>query len=238
MYEWLVFAVIFDIIWLVLYVLKPHLRRQMLWVGALTALTGLLEPIFVPRYWTPPSLFNLAATTHFDIESIIFSFGRGGIGSVLYEAALKMQHRKMMPAELRRERRWFHLLSLSVMPIVFGVLFFFTGLNPIYCVSAALFLGALAAVACRPDLAWNTALGGLLFVGLYFIVFFLVTQVYPDFVSSWNLAALSGILVLGVPLEELMYASAFGMLWSGVYEHIRHYSLIEVEGKVSDPLVT
>jgi hypothetical protein len=75
MFEWLVFAFIFDAVWLVLYVSKPHLRHQMLWVSVLTALTGLLEPIFVPRYWTPPSLFNLAATTHFDVESLVFSFG-------------------------------------------------------------------------------------------------------------------------------------------------------------------
>jgi hypothetical protein len=141
----------------------------------------------------------------------------------------------MIPAEVRREHGWLHLFSLSVMPTVFGLLFFFTGLNPIYCVSAALFLGAVAAVACRPDLAWNTVLGGAMFMGLYFLVFFSVTLVYPDFVSAWNLPALSGILVFGVPLEELLFASTFGMMWSGVYEHVRHYSLTEVEKQVTAP---
>jgi hypothetical protein len=49
---------------------------------------GLTEPLFVPRYWDPPSLFNLAATTGFDIESLIFCFAIGGIGAVLYDKHL------------------------------------------------------------------------------------------------------------------------------------------------------
>ncbi len=45
-----------------------------------TALLGLTEPIYVPRYWTPPSLFELAQRTGFDIESLIFAFAIRGIG--------------------------------------------------------------------------------------------------------------------------------------------------------------
>ena len=225
MYEWLIFALIWDAVWLALYVSKPHLRRKMLWVSAFTALTGLTQPIFVPRYWTPPSLFNMAATSHFDVESLIFSWGVGGIGSAIYEAVLNVRHRKMDASDLRRESWGMHLFSLSIMPVVVLLWLLFTGIHPIYCVSIGLFLGAIAAVACRPDLAGKTLLGGLLFMGMYFVLFFLVILVFPSFIKAWNLQALSGILVLGVPLEELMYASAFGMMWSGVYEHIRHYSL-------------
>ena len=225
MFEWLAFALAMNIVWIILYTLKPHLRRKMLWVSFFTALTGLTQPIFVPSYWNPPSLFNLASTTHFDIESLIFSWGAGGTGTVLYEALLDMRHRKMADPELRRERRGLHIFSLSVMPIVFGVGFFLVGLNPIYAVTAALALGAAAAVACRPDLLRNTLIGGLLFLSLYFATFFIFIQIFPSFIQAWNLTALTGVLVLGVPLEELMYAFTFGMMWSGVYEHIRHYAL-------------
>ena len=225
MLEWLAFALVWDAVWLAVYVSKPHLRRQMLWVSLFTSFTGLAEPIFVPRYWNPPSLFNLASTTHFDIESLVFSWGTGGIGSVLYEVALNAGQRKLAPKEKQQERRWLHLFSLAVMPAVFGLLFFLTGLNPIYCVSIALFSGALAAVMCRPDLGWNTLLGGFLFMGLYFVLFFFIILLFPSFIGSRNLSALSGVLVLGVPLEELTFAFTFGMMWAGVYEHVRHYAL-------------
>jgi len=48
------------------------------WRSWLTALFGLTEPRFVPEYWNPPSLFDLAQCTGFDIESLIFCFGIGG----------------------------------------------------------------------------------------------------------------------------------------------------------------
>jgi hypothetical protein len=32
----------------------------------------LTEPLFVPDYWNPPSLFDLARRSGFDIESVIF----------------------------------------------------------------------------------------------------------------------------------------------------------------------
>jgi hypothetical protein len=86
-----------------------------------------------------------------------------------------------------------------------------------------LFVAAIAAVACRPDLGRNTLLGGLLFLGMYFVMFSLMIFVAPSFINAWNLAELSGMFVLKVPIEELMYAFAFGMMWSGVYEHIKHY---------------
>ncbi len=224
MYEWLTFALIWIALWLLIYFERPQLRRQMLWVSVFSALTGLTEPLYVPKYWTPDTLFNLAETTHFDLESIIFSFGVAGVASVLYDTALNARHRKMNLTE-RKERRWLHLASLASGPVVFLLLFLFTSLNPIYSLSAGLFAGAVAAVICRPDLLKHTLLGGVLFAVLYFVFFGFVNSMFPTFLDSWNLTALSGILVLRVPLEEIMYSFAFGMMWSGVYEHIKHYAL-------------
>lgn len=40
-------------------------------------LLGFTEPLFVPAYWNPPTLFDLAQRTGFDIESLIFTFAIG-----------------------------------------------------------------------------------------------------------------------------------------------------------------
>jgi hypothetical protein len=37
--------------------------------------------------------------------------------------------------------------------------------------------------------------------------------------EQWNLDALSGVFVLYMPLEEILFALAFGLYWSRVYEH-------------------
>jgi hypothetical protein len=81
-YVWLAWSSGFLLPWLALYVTNPSFRPVMWRVSLVTAAFGLTEPIFVPEYWNPPSLFELAQRTGFDIESLIFSFAIGGIGAV------------------------------------------------------------------------------------------------------------------------------------------------------------
>ena len=82
---WLLWASAFLIPWTLLYAFADADRRRVIWrTSLITSLFGLTEPIFVPQYWNPPSLFDLAARTGFDIESLIFSFAIGGIGASAY----------------------------------------------------------------------------------------------------------------------------------------------------------
>lgn len=76
-YVWLVWSLAFLVPWGAMYAVFPERRRAMLWSSSLTALLGLTEPLFVPVYWNPPSLFDLAQRTGFDIESLIYGFGIG-----------------------------------------------------------------------------------------------------------------------------------------------------------------
>ncbi len=220
--EWLVFSLMLLAIWLVVFLFSGKFKKEMLLVSFLTMPFGLTEPLFVPAYWNPPSLLNLAATTGFDIESLIFSFAIGGIGSIIYDIFFGVRHRRMKEKDCRRHR--LHLLALLSPFVVFIVLWIFTELNPIYSASIAMFVGGISAVLCRPDLIKKTFFGGIMFMMLYLVFFLLFNLAYPSAVGQfWNLPAISGLLILGVPLEELMFAFSFGLLWSGVYEHIGRY---------------
>ena len=85
----------------------------------------------------------------------------------------------------------------------------------------ALFIGGAATLYCRPDLKAKVWIGGLLFLALYFVYFGSLLLVFPDYVDAyWDLSALSGIKIVGIPLEELLFAFTFGMYWSGLYEHL------------------
>lgn len=98
---------------------------------------------------------------------------------------------------------------------------YFLPWNPIYAVLVCLTVGAIASVVCRPDLRRKTLIGGLLFLGLYGIFMLGLRWFSPGYIDAvWNLPALSGVLVHGVPLEELLFGFAFGSYWSGVYEHL------------------
>jgi hypothetical protein len=82
-------------------------------------------------------------------------------------------------------------------------------------------VGFIATLYCRHDLWLKMTVSGCLFLVLYFVVFVLFNLAFPGYVAAvWNLPAISGVRLVGVPIEELMYAFTFGLYWSSVYEHL------------------
>lgn len=227
-YTWFIWNIILLVIWIVIYLsLKSKENKtKMLVVSLWTSLLGLTEPLFVPEYWSPPSLFNLAQKTGFDLESLLFAFGIGGIAVIVYELIFKIKHKKISAAERNHSRHRIHLVALFSAPIIFILLLIFTDLNPIYSTFIALIGGGLFTWYCRPDLKKKMFVSAFIFLSLYFIYFFTLIIVYPGYVEQvWNLSAISGILILGIPLEELMFAFGFGFLWSSIYEHVKWYKI-------------
>lgn len=218
-YVWLVWSSVFLVPWLVAYAAFPCHRKAMLWASLFTTPFGLTEPLFVPEYWSPPSLFDLARTTGFDIESLIFCFGIGGIGAVLYNLLTGRGLRAVPAAKRRSSRHRLHRWALATPFIAFPILYPFPW-NPIYPAIAAMVLGAIAAILCRPDLARKSWVGALLFLGYYALFLLGLEWTAPGYIERvWNLAALSGWSVAGFPIEELLFAAAFGAYWAGVYDH-------------------
>lgn len=229
-YVWLVWSSAFLIPWLAAYAAFPNQRKAMLWASLFTTPFGLTEPLFVPAYWSPPSLFDLAQRTGFDIESLIFSFGIGGIGAVLYNVLTRREFASVAEAERVAPRHALHAWALVVPFVSFPVLYLFPW-NPIYPAIVAMLLGAGAAVGCRPDLIGKIGLGAVLFTGYYAVFLLGLTWTAPGYVERvWNLTALSGASIAGVPIEEFLFAAAFGAYWSSVYEHFTWRRFIPARG--------
>jgi len=198
----------------------------MLLASLWTSLLGFTEPFFVPEYWNPPSLFDLAHRIGFDIESFIFSFGIGGIVVVIYERVFRVSHEQMKFREHHSARHRYHLLSVLSAPIIFFFLIATTSLNPIYSAMIAMVVGGFFSWYCRPDLKKKMIVSALVFLGIYFVYFLTLIGFYPGYVEQvWNLKHISGILVFGIPLEELLFALSFGFFWSSMYEHIKWYRI-------------
>lgn len=221
-YTWLIWASAFMLPWILLFMARPTLRRSMLWASALTAPFGLTEPLFVPQYWNPPSLFDLAQRTGFDIESIIFCYAIGGIGVAGYRAL------KHEPVPLRgldhhvhssSRHRWHRLMLVS--PVLVFLALLPLGWNPIYPGILAMLAGATATILCRPDLWRNSLFGGGIFLALYTAFLMGLKWIWPGYIEAvWNLGFLLGWRPAGLPLEEILFGLVFGMYWSSVYEHI------------------
>ncbi len=117
--------------------------------------------------------------------------------------------------------------ALLVPVVAFPVLYALPW-NPIYAAIMAMALGGAATIACRPDLTAKTFIGGALFAA-YYATFMLTLKwsAHGYIERVWNLHALSGITVVGIPLEELLFGFAFGTYWSGIYEHLKWQGLIK-----------
>lgn len=226
-YVWLAWSVALLIPWLAVYVAFPRQRRVMLWTSLFTMPFGLTEPLFVPAYWSPPSLFDLARTTGFDIESFIFSFGIGGVCAVLYNISIGREPAPVTEEERLARRHNLHGWALAVPFLSFPILHTFPW-NPIYAATVAMLLGAIAAIWCRPDLARKTVIGAALFLAYYTVFLIGLEVIAPGYIARvWNLGALSGVSVGGMPIEELLFAAAFGAYWSSVYEHFTWTTLTQ-----------
>ena len=218
-YIWLLWSSAFIIPWAIVYILFPTQRRAMLWASLFTTPFGLTEPLFVPEYWMPPSLFDLAENTGFDIESLIFCFGIGGIGSVFYNLLSQKIPQTMGECVRHHTLHQYHHIALAS-PFAVFIMFYFFPWNPIYPSILAMFVGAIATMLCRPDLKRKTWIGGLLFLVYYAIFLTGLEWSAPGYIDRvWNLEALSGVAIGFMPVEELLFAVSFGMYWSGVYEH-------------------
>ncbi len=220
-YAYISLSVALSLVWVTLYVLRHDLNASMLRVSACTALLAITEPVFVPRYWNPFTIFNLARRTGFDLESVLFSFSIGGIVFAAYELFFHVGPVEIIGAERHNGRHRQHTLAVLSPFLLFGILIFTTRLNPIYSSAIALIAGFFATLYCRRDLWLKMIVSGGLFFGIYFFAFALFNVVFPGYVEAvWNLKAISGVRLMGVPLEEMMFGFTFGLYWSSVYEHL------------------
>lgn len=239
-YAYLSLSAALSLVWVALYVLRHDLNASMLRVSACTALLGITEPLFVPRYWNPFTILDLARRTGFDLESLLFSFSIGGIVFAAYELLFQVKPVETIAAEHRKGRHRQHTFAVLSAPLLFAILSVTTGLNPIYVSAIALVAGFFATLYCRRDLWLKMVVSGVLFFGVYFCVFALFNVVFRGYVEAvWNLKAISGIRLIGVPLEELMFGFTFGLYWSSVYEHFTWHAqraltpaLVELERQI------
>lgn len=226
-YVWLFWSSAFLIPWALVYLMFPVHRRVMLWASLFTMPFGLTEPLFVPEYWLPPSLFDLAENTGFDIESLIFCFGIGGVGAVFYNLLSGQVLREITVGERLKPLHRHHYKALAAPFVAFVPLYFFPW-NPIYPSILAMMIGVVATTLCRPDLKRKSWIGGILFLGYYAIFLLGLEWSASGYIERvWNLEGLSGLAFGFMPIEELLFAVFSGMYWSSVYEHFTWHGVVD-----------
>ncbi len=227
MYEYLIGCFILSAVWLVGFILRKDLRQPMVWSGlayiiATTFLAIGLKTLavfnigetIVPSFWNPKTLFNLALITGgYSIEDALFMFFIGGVATFVYELALQ---RRIKVAKSRKHHLRAPLIGIAA-ALLFEILF---KANWIYALAVFGFAAAASIWVENKNLIGHSLLGGTILAIAFLAAFALFNQIFPDFVQRvYNFQNVSGVLVLSVPLEELLYAFSFGLAWSPIYEY-------------------
>jgi len=220
-YSYLVGVLIFGAAWLACYLIGKSYRAEIRWGTLISAPMALTSILFVPQYWPPPSLFDLDQRIRVGIEDVLWAAAVGGIASVVAEILLKERL-----SALRKGVRKRHLAPFVVVVVVFIVFEFWHPGKTIYNTIVAFAIGAVVIAVLRFDLIPTMLIGALSFALLYFALFLVFLFLYPGFIQRYyNIPNLLGIYLLGVPIEELLFAGTGGAIWSVAYEYVQGYRL-------------
>jgi hypothetical protein len=220
-YSYLVGVLIFGAAWLACYILGKKYRAEIRWGTLISAPMALTSILFVPQYWTPPSLFDLDQKIRVGIEDFLWAAAVGGIASVVAEILLEEKL-----SGIRKRTRKRHFAPFLVVVVVFIALQVWHPGKTIYNTIIAFAVGALVIAYLRSDLIPTMLVGSLSFTVLYFALFLIFLFLYPGFVQRYyKIPNLLGIYVAGVPIEELLFAGTGGAIWSVAYEYVQGYRL-------------
>ncbi len=218
LYTYLIGGLIFLPWWLALFLWNKTLRDEML---TMSLLIGILAPLWAPfffDYWTPVYLLPIefGSVRIGSIEDFIYGFLVGGIASVVYELAFP---NKILKSRDRNHHwKWFFFPLVVIAAVSFHGLVFI-GWNSIY---ASLVMFALLAIfICwyRHDLIFNAFMTGLLVLAITFVGYLVWLALFPNLIEAWwQTERISGALFIGIPVEELAWAFALGLVGGPFYE--------------------
>ena len=82
----------------------------------------------------------------------------------------------------------------------------------------------------RRDLLWQAIFSGFS-VGLLMLFFYQIwIRMYPGIIEHWwALQNISGILIFGAPLEEIIWGFTWGLVGGTIYEFTRGISIKDIK---------
>ena len=157
-YSYFVGALIFGAAWLACYLIGKSYRAEIRWGTLISAPLALTSILFIPQYWTPPSLFDLDQKIKVGIEDFLWAAAVGGIASAVAEILLKERL-----SALRKVTRKRHFAPFVVVVVVFVALQLWHRDKTIYNTIIAFAIGAVVIAFLRSDLIPTMLIGALSF---------------------------------------------------------------------------
>lgn len=220
-YSFLVLSLLLLIPGFLVWLLRPDLRSVIYLMALASIPFAFTERLFYPDYWEPLFLFDLVNIIGFGIEDILFVTGLGAFTSTAWAFFTGQMYTGL--SSLPRVRPLQSALLLLLLCFVMVAILALIGVPMIYGAPIIMTILGVAICAFRPDLL-VPSLGGaaittLVYTTLCIVLAVLIPQVFE---LDWKTDQFLNLFVLGVPLEEIIYAAAAGFIATAFYPFVAH----------------
>jgi len=187
-----------------LFLLSAH-RKIIFFSGLLSIPFCLYEFFFIPSYWKPAQMFGLIISP----SDILFSFATGGMAWATTSLFIKKRIQWNFNVLIFMRR----FLICSLLGFCIFVTLWIYDLKIMTSVLLCILIGIIGiSLRCR-ELGIELILGASVFVLYYMCILKLCYIIWPHFYGHWNIINLWGLSFAGLPLEEIVWAFAFGIIW-------------------------
>jgi len=225
------------VVWVAVYYLRDDLRKKMIVLTALGAISGPVSQIwYTTDYWLPEYLGSAYGVGAQLLQDLAFGGLIIGLTATVYNVFFNMKSVPLRGGKRTGGRGVFRgaVRGLFLAALLVCSLSVFTGvlhLNSIYS-SAIGFLIASALIWWkRPDLLKPSLVGFVYFFGMVAVGYNASFVFFPNLITKWWLLQnISGVLFLGVPLEEFLWFSTWGLVGTPLYEWLYDAKFVRRKG--------
>jgi hypothetical protein len=218
-WNFLILALLFALPGLLIWSVRPDLRRVIARVIPFSLPFALTEFLFYPSYWEPAFLFDLGRRIGFGIEDFLFVAGLAAFTTTAYAACCNRAYVPQGSSTVRAcclRALW--LFGVS------GVLLLGTlaaGISVIYGACLVMVAAAMAIIVQRRDLFAPALIGGGIAAAIYFVLCLVAGLLMPGiFETVWHAEKFLNRYLVGVPVEELLYGFAAGLAATAFYPYV------------------
>lgn len=227
-YSYLIGDLVLLLIWFILYYWRKDVRKEMMFMSLIIGFIGVIsEFAYTADWWHPLTITN----TRVGIEDFILGFVIGGIAAVCYEEFFKkkMYFRKLSKSKKVRDNKNFVLIILATI-IIFFINFSLLGVNSFYSTIIAFIIPLFLILFIRRDLVYDSLISGVLLTVISLISYIVVEWITPGYINIfWKQDFISGIMVLGIPIEDLIWFFFVGAFIGPLYEFWQEGRLVNMK---------
>jgi len=219
-YAYIIMTTVFIVIWIILFILLHRSRPAILWTSLMLGMAGPVgEYWLISSYWRPIYLVHVTYRSWtFGLEDFLITFAIAGISAGVFEnIALKYGFAELprLTGKILLRIFTFCVVGFFLMVLLSSVF----RVTPIHALFLAVIIPTVLALYGR----WKTlrliipiaVIFGFLF-WLFYILF--MFPLFPGLIQTlWNLDATFGIMLLGVPLEEMLWAFITALFAGPIY---------------------